>query len=124
LRELNSQIEEAGAQLFGISPDRPAKLRETTEKHRLNFLLFSDSKMEAARAFRIAYRVDEQTLKGLSGFGVNLEDASGEAHHLLPVPAVFVMGVDGMIQFSYAHPDYRVRIPPKLLIAALRLERK
>lgn len=124
MRELNSQIEEAGAQLFGISPDRPAKLQEAAEKHRLNFLLFSDSKMEAARAFRVAYRVDEQTLKGLSRFGVSLEDASGESHHQLPVPAVFVAGVDGMIQFAYANPDYRVRISPELLLAALRLERK
>ena len=95
---------------MGVSPDRPAKLQETATKHKLGFRLLSDSQMIAAKSFRVTYQVDEATLKQLSGYGVDLEEASGETHHLLPVPAVFVIGTDGLTRFEYVNPDYRVRL--------------
>lgn len=51
------------------------------------------------------------------GYGINLEEAAGEAHHLLPVPAVFVI-TEGIIRFQYANPDYKVRLQPDVLLAA------
>ncbi|MGH2569205.1 MAG: hypothetical protein ACRDGA_12785, partial [Bacteroidota bacterium] len=51
---------------------------------------------------------------------IDLEDASGESHHLLPVPAVFIVGTDGVIRFSYVNPNYRVRIDPDVLLAAAK----
>ena len=38
----------------------------------------------------------------------------------LPVPAVFVIGKDGIIQFSFVHPDYSVRLDMDVLIAAAK----
>lgn len=110
-----------GYRLIAISPDRLAKVRETIEKHHPEFLLLSDSQMVAAQAFGVAYRVDEATLTQLMNFGIDLEDASGEKHHQLPVPAVFLAGENGMIQFHYGHPDYKVRLDPELLLAAARI---
>jgi len=76
--------------------------------------------MTAAQAFRIAYEVDQATLDQLRNHGVDLEAASGEKHHQLPVPAVYVVAANGRIQFSYVNPDYSVRLDPQLLLAALR----
>lgn len=121
LREIEPKLSRLGFQLFGISPDRPAKIRESIEKHKLSFRLLSDSQMAAARAFRVAYKVDDATLKQLRDYNIDIEEASGEKHHLLPVPAVFVMGTNGLIQFEYVHPDYKVRIHPDLLLAAARV---
>src|SRR5579875_89111 len=101
-----------GWRVLAISPDRPAKLRETAEKHRIEGILLSDSQMAAAQAFRVAYQVDSETLDQYKKYGIDLEDASGEKHHRLPVPAVFIAGADGVIQFTYANPDYTVRIRP------------
>ncbi len=80
--------------------------------------------MTAAKAFHVAYKVDEATLKQLRGYGIDLEEASGEKHRLLPVPAVFLVGTNGLIQFEYVNPDYKVRIHPDLLVAAARLNSK
>ena len=80
--------------------------------------------MAAAEAFRIAYRVDDATLKTLAQHGIDLEAASGEKHHELPAPAVFVVATDGRIQFEYVNPDYSVRVHPDLLLAAARVFRK
>ncbi len=75
--------------------------------------------MVAAQAFRVAYQVDAETLNQLKKYGIDLEEGSGENHHMLPVPAVFIAGTDGIIQFSYANPDYKVRITPDMLIAVV-----
>ena len=104
---------------MAIAPDRPEKLRETADKYRIRGLFLSDSSMAAARAFRIAYEVDAATLEQLAKSGVDLEAASGERHHQLPAPAVYATGRTGIIQFSYDNPDYKVRIDPRLLIAAV-----
>lgn len=77
--------------------------------------------MDAAKAFGIAYDVDDATLKALAQYGVDLKAWSGDVHHLLPVPAVFVVSASGTIQFEYINPDYSVRAEPDLLLAAARL---
>jgi peroxiredoxin len=109
-----------GFELILISPDRPAKLRETLEKYRIQARFLSDSRMLAAQAFHVAYRVDAETLKALKKYGVDLEEASGENHHQLPVPAVFIVGTDAVIQFTYANPDYTVRITSDMLLAVAK----
>ena len=124
LRDVESQFTELGFQLIGISPDQPAKVRETAEKQNIPFTLLSDSMMTASKAFGIAYQVDERTLKALAQHGVDLQAASGQAHHLLPVPAVFVVSSSGKIQFEYINPDYSVRAHPDLLLTAVRLAGK
>jgi peroxiredoxin len=78
-----------GVQLFAISPDQPSKLRETIGKHQMGFTLLSDSDMAAARRLGIAYRLDEATLSKLKTSGMDVEEASGQKHDMLPVPAVF-----------------------------------
>lgn len=113
-----------GFQLTTISPDRPAKLRETRESYGIQGRLLSDSQMVAAQAFRVAYQVDADTLNQLKKYGIDLEEASGENHHMLPVPAVFMAGTDGVIQFAYANPDYKVRITPDMLLAVARTVRR
>ena len=119
---MDSQLRELGFQIFGISPDQPSKVRGTIEKHSIRFTLLSDSSMTAAKAFGIAYRVNESTLQALAQYGVDLQVASGQAHQLLPVPAVFVVSKE-TIQFEYVNPDYSVRLHPDLLLRAAQLAR-
>ncbi|TAM79718.1 MAG: redoxin domain-containing protein [Acidobacteria bacterium] len=124
MRSIETQLNEMGFQLIAIAPDRPAKLRETKEKYGIQGIFLSDSRMAAAQAFRVAYQVDANTLKQLEVYGIDLEEASGENHHQLPVPAVFIAGTDGVIQFTYANPDYTVRIRPEMLLAVAGTVRK
>lgn len=60
----------------------------------------------------------------LERFYIDHEAASGENHHLLPVPAVFIGGTDDVIAFFYANPDYKVRLAPEVLLAAKAAIRK
>ena len=84
-------------------------------------MLVSDNEMTGAQALGIAFRVDDATVKKYKeSYGIDLEADSGRTHHLLPVPSVFIVGTDGVIQFSYVNPDYKVRIDPDVLLNAAK----
>jgi peroxiredoxin len=120
LKTVEPKLQELGFQILAISPDRPAKLAESIDKQQLTYKLLSDSEMTAAKALGIAFRVNDETLKKYDEYGIDLEDASGQNHHLLPVPSVFIIGSDGVIDFSYTNPDYKVRLAPEDLLKAAK----
>lgn len=120
LQTIESQLVELGYQIIAISADRPEKLAESIKRHKLNYRLLSDSKMTAARAFGIAYEVDDKTIERYKRFNIDLEEASGETHHLLPVPSVFIVSTDGVIRFQYVNPNYKIRLDPEVLYAAAK----
>ncbi len=120
LKSIEKDLLALGYQLIAISPDRPEKLRETVDRYELHYTLLSDSKAAAAQAFGLAFRVSDETLQRYKASNIDLEEASGEQHHLLPVPAAFVVGTDGVIRFSYVNPNYRVRIDPAVVLAAAK----
>ena len=120
LQEIQSSLVDLGYQILAISPDRPAKLAESAEKIKPSYTLLSDSRMEVASAFGIAFRLDDATLTKYRGYGIDLEAASGQSHFQLPVPSVFIVGRDGKIGFTYVNPDYKLRIDADVLLAAAR----
>ena len=103
LQNIEPRLIQLGYQIIAISPDLPIKLAKTIRKHKLDYLFLSDSKMKAARAFGIAFRVDEET--GLTGaFALNPQE----------------IVTDAIIKFEYINPNYTVRIKPDLLLAAAK----
>lgn len=113
-----------GYQILAISPDTPENLKPTVDRHSLGYQLLSDSELTAAKAFGIAFHLDEPMFERYKGFGIDLEAASGQDHHQLPVPAVFVCDDKGKVAFSYVNPDYRVRVDPSVILAAAKAELK
>lgn len=116
LNQIENQLVELGYQLIAISIDKPEKLKESIDKHQLSYTLFSDSKAEASIAFGLAFRVAEDYNKMLLSHNMNLEEASGEKHHILPVPAVFIVDENSVIQFEYVNPNYKVRLNSEILL--------
>jgi peroxiredoxin len=121
LAEVEADLLAAGYKLVALSPDRPAKLREKPALEKLNYTLLSDSPATAARAFGLAFQVpDELVAKYKNEYKIDLEGDSGQTHHLLPHPAVFIVDAGGVIRFVHFDPDYRVRITPEKILAAAR----
>lgn len=80
----------------------------------------SDTKLATARALGVAFKLDDETVSKYVEFGIDLQQASGESHPMLPVPSIFVFGTDARIKFEYVNPNYQVRIDPDTLLAAAR----
>lgn len=120
LQDIESELIALGYQVIAVSPDKPEYLKASVEKEKLKYLLLSDSKMEAAAAFGIAYKVPNLNVTIHKARGSSLEKYSGEKHNLLPVPSVFILGKDGSIKFEYVNPDYKIRLSGAVLLAAAK----
>lgn len=98
LASIEDDLKALGYQIIAISPDTPDNLNVTDAKHDLGYQLLSDSEFKAMNAFGIAY---DHKRRGQ-----------------LPVPSVFLVTPEQRISFQYVNPNYRFRIPAKLLLAA------
>jgi len=117
---VTAELDALGFPLVAISPDRPEKLVESRKAKGLDYSLYSDSRMDAARAFGVAFQVDDTTREQYKQFGIDLDEASGEGHGQLPVPSVFLVAPGGIIHWAYWNPNYKVRPKNEKLLAAAR----
>jgi peroxiredoxin len=124
MRLAEQQLTALGFEVYFISPDQPShlinSLKDQELKANINYQLLSDADMAVARAFKIAFKVPAETVKKYQQWGIDLEQASGHDHHLLPAPATFLVGQDGVIQFQYVNPDYKIRLAPDILLSAAK----
>ncbi len=118
LKTIEGKLAQMGYQLIAISPDLPENLKSSIEKHKLTYTILSDSKAEAAIAFGLGFRVDDALYAKYLNYDINLEDASGEKHHILPVPAALVINAVGKVHFAYVNSDYKKRVKISDLLTA------
>ncbi len=120
LQEILPQIEELGYQLLAASADKPDVSQQNASGLGVTFPLLHDSDLAAAQAFGIVW----DTVDRGAEMHQRLEKASGQSHHLLAVPAVFVIDSEGVIQFEYVNPNHQVRIDSDVLLDALRAHQR
>jgi peroxiredoxin len=120
LRKAESELKEMGFDIWFISIDRPELLYDSLDQPDIGYTILSDSKLEATRAFGLAFRVTDETVERYRKYEIDLQAASGESHHVLPAPSTFIIAGDGTIRFQYTNPDYAVRLHPSVLLAAAR----
>lgn len=106
--------------MIAVSADRPEKVAATRRSKEIEYTLLADPMLTVARAFGVAFKASDETVRRLLEYNLDIEEASGQKHHWLPVPSVFLIGGDGVIRFVYANPDYKVRIDTEVLLAAAR----
>lgn len=120
LQNIEKDLIGLGYQIIAVSMDKPEKLAEAKREKGFNYTLLSDNEAEAALAFGLAFKVDDETIERYKKYEIDLEASSGKDHHILPVPAAFIIDTDGVIQFSYVNPNYKVRVNGELLLAAAK----
>ena len=63
LAELNAAkaaIEKQGYQIFGVTMDKPSKLKESNKKANSEITVYSDAKANAIKAFGLDWKVDDK----------------------------------------------------------------
>ena len=113
-----------GYQIIAVSPDHYSNVEPTLKERGMKYALVSDNMMSAAKAFGLAYRVSEETKQRYVKFKIDLGGAAKADHGLLPVPAVYVLDTEGVIQFEYINPNYSVRLDADILRAAAKAAMK
>ncbi|MGB5292276.1 MAG: peroxiredoxin-like family protein [Lysobacterales bacterium] len=118
MRLAEEQLKDMGFDIWFISIDKPELLLASLDDPDVGYTIYSDSALSATRAFGLAFRVDDELNQKYLKWDIDLEKASGEDHHVLPAPATYIIGTDGIINFAYINPDYKVRLHPDVLLAA------
>lgn len=116
-RKIEDDLKEKGFEVWFVSLDKPELLYESLSE-KVEYLLLSDAELSASKAFGIGYQLDDAAYKRYQGYGIDLEETSGQTHHVLPAPATFILGKDGKVHFQFVSPDTSIRLSPKLLLAA------
>jgi peroxiredoxin len=120
-REALPQVEAAGASLVAISPQLQRHGAFTADQHKLRFPVLSDAGNKVAREFGIVYDVPEEQKSLYKAVFVNLENLNGMRYEewSLPMPATYVIGQDGKVQYVFASADYMERAEPADVLNAL-----
>ena len=120
LHLVEPKLHKSGFEIVFLSTDRPELLYTSLKATDIHYTLLSDSHLEAAKAFHVAYHVDDATLAKMREYGVDLEATTGTKQHELPVPSVFIIDTSGIIRFVYSNPDYTIRLGADALLTAAR----
>jgi peroxiredoxin len=118
LHTVEPKLRARGFEIVFLSTDQPKLLYSSLKAAHIQYTLLSDSHLEAARAFHIAYHVNDATLAKMRDYGVDLDATTGNAQHELPVPSVFIIDTSGTIRYVYSNPDYTIRLSAGALWAA------
>ena len=121
LQEALPKMQELGATLVAISPEKPEGAIAVTEKNKLTFPVLTDFNNKVARQFGIVFKVGDQ-LQDFSKnvFKNDLALRNGEDSYELPVPATFVLDADRIVRFAHVEVDYMTgRAEPDQILAAL-----
>jgi peroxiredoxin len=110
LHLVEPKLRKSGFDIVFLSTDRPELLYTSLKATDIHYTLLSDSHLEAAKSFHVAYHVDDATFAKLREYGEDLEATTGTKQHELPVPSVFIIDTSGTIRFVYSNPDYKIRL--------------
>jgi peroxiredoxin len=114
------EIRQLGAELVAISPQTPDESLSTAEKNNLAFSVLSDIGSLTAKAYGIAFDLAEELRPIYSRAGHALPDKNDDNGWVLPIPATYVIDQDGVIRLAFVDVDYRNRLEPAEIVAALR----
>lgn len=126
MRHVVPEIRDLGIDVLFLSGDRPELLYASLEDQAqediagLDYTILSDADAQAAIALGIAFKAAQRTVNYVNKKGDGYRESSMERHGVLPVPAVFAVGTDGVIAYSFVNPDYKTRLPADELLAVAR----
>ncbi|TVZ41093.1 peroxiredoxin [Alteromonadaceae bacterium 2753L.S.0a.02] len=92
-----------------ISVDKPDASAMAVRTYEIPFPVLSDPKLVAHNIFNVAMQVDDNLAKKYRGYGIVLEDWSGEEHHKIAVASAFLIDTTSKVLWSHSDTNYKKR---------------
>ena len=119
LQETLPEVAARGASLVAISPQTAPNSRKAQRDNNLTFPILSDVRSEIAHAFGIRFALPDYLVALYSSFRNDLPAFNDDPAWVLPMPARYVIGGDGVIAYAEVNPDYTQRPDPSELLPVL-----
>jgi peroxiredoxin len=119
-QQVLGEITALGAKLVAISPQLPDGSLSTAEMNKLSFDVLSDVGNHVARSFGLVYSLPDELRAALTSNNKALPGINGDDSWELPLPATYVIAPDRKIALAEIELDYRTRLEPDSIVAAIR----
>jgi peroxiredoxin len=119
LAEIAPEIKAQGATLAAITPEAGGIALRTKVDRGLDFEILCDLDNILALECGLMFPVPDDIRAGYLKNGIDFVRIYGNDAWLLPTPATYVVRKDGVIAKAYVNPDFRVRLEPAEILAAL-----
>ena len=116
--QLAPALDDRGAGLIAISPQKPDGSLSMTETNKLTFTVLSDPGNQIAAALGVLTAPSADTIDAQSSLGLDLTELNADGTRTLPMPTVAVLDATGTIRWIDTRPDYGTRTEPADIITA------
>ena len=120
ISEHHKEFESLGATAVSIVPDRQAFAAQLDKELGSRVLILSDIDNAYSLGLGLALWLGERLHELMVGRGYHLETYQGSDGWFVPLPATFVVAPDGRVAASFVDPDFRKRMEPSAILAALK----
>ncbi len=112
-------LSRAGGTLVAMTPETGGRALAMKRDRGLHYEVLVDVDLAIAMAFGIVFRTPPLYAELLRRRGIDLAERSGNPAWLLPVPAAFLVGQDGVVLRSWVNIDFTQRAEPTEILQAL-----
>jgi peroxiredoxin len=112
-----------GGHIVAIVPEIEEFAREMKWESHVDFPILTDLDNGYALSLNLVIWVGAEMERLLAQRGRDLPRFQGNDAWMLPIPATFVVGTDGIVKARFVDPDYRKRMDIDDMLAALRSAR-
>jgi peroxiredoxin len=103
-----------------IVPDRQKFALWLKSDAKAPFPVLTDMDNGYAMTVGLAFYVGDELKHMMINSGWDPSVSQGADNWMLPIPATFIVGTDGIVRARFVDPDYRTRMAIEDMLAALR----
>jgi len=119
LAAIHDRIRRLGARVVSIMPDSATLTADFAKKNDLPFPVLSDIDLGYSLSLGLIFWVGVEVQRLYQDVGVDLEKYHGNAGYFLPMAAKFIVGQDGLVKARQVNIEFRERMEPEVIVAAL-----
>jgi len=119
LAQIEPDIRRLGAQLVSIMPEKAQYTKRAIAENDFPFPILTDVDLGYALSLGLIFWVGADVKKLYSELGLDLAVFQGNRSYFLPIAAKFVVGRDGKVKARETNINFRERMEPSDIIAAL-----
>lgn len=120
LADVAGEVHRLGGQIVAVTPELQSFNASLRDDAGASFPVLTDIDNAYALETNVAIWVGEEKRKAMSGAGWDISMFHGNDAWVLPIPATFVVGTDGLVKARYVDPDYRRRMPIEPILEGLK----
>ncbi|MCT4587953.1 MAG: AhpC/TSA family protein [Carboxylicivirga sp.] len=119
LQDSLQMINEKGAKVIAITPEKSEEIGKTVEKSNANFSIVHDENHQIMDAYKVTFTMSKSKHLAYKAYGIDINEANGNNDRALPVPATYIISKDGKIATRHFDKDYKNRMTVKEILEAL-----